>query len=129
MTAWFRRNASWVGTPIAEAAAGVGRVAGEWLSRREAADILGVRPETVGAWEANGLLEEMGIAMQESAEGHPLYSARDVNRVRGEMTVEVRTWVDGERAPALEEAIQKEVSSHLKGGAPAPGPKKGRRRG
>ncbi len=106
----------------------VGRVAGDWLSRRQAADILGVRPETVGAWEANGLLREMGIAMRETAEGHPEYSARDVRRARGEMTVEVRAWVDGERAPAIEEALRAGLPSQLGGAAPAAGPGKGRGR-
>ena len=31
---------------------------GEWISRREATDILAVRPTTVGAWETQGLLQE-----------------------------------------------------------------------
>jgi len=104
----------------------VGRVAGDWLSRRQAAEILGVRPETVSAWEANGLLREMGIATRETAEGHPEYSARDVRRARGETTVEVRAWVDGEREPAIEEALRAGLPSHLAGAAPAAGPVKGR---
>ncbi len=103
-------------------------MAGDWLSRRQAADILGVRPETVGAWEANGLLQEMGIAMQESPEGHPGYSAVDVRRVRGEMTVEVRVWVDGERSAAMEEAMRAGLPAELGGGVPAAGPAKPRRR-
>ena len=107
----------------------VGRVAGDWLSRREAADILGVRPGTVGPWEANGLLRGVGIAMRETAEGHPEYSARDVCRVRGEMTVEVRAGVDGERAPAIEEALRAGLPSHLGGAARAAGPAKGRAQG
>ena len=102
-------------------------MAEEWLSRRQAADILGVRPETISAWEANGLLQEMGIAMQETPEGHPGYSARDVRRVRGEMTVEVRVWVDGERSPAMEEAVRAGLPAQPGGGVPAAGPAKPRR--
>ncbi len=103
-------------------------MAEEWLSRRQAADILGVRPETVGAWEANGLLQEMGIAMQESPEGHPGYSAVDVRRVRGEMTVEVRVWVDGERSAAMEEAVRAGLPVQLSGVVSAEGQAKPRRR-
>ena len=99
-------------------------MADEWLSRRQAADILGVRPETVGAWEANGLLREMGIATHETPDGHPAYRASDVRRLRGEMTVEVRVWVDGERAPAMEEAVRAGLPSH-DGGVPAGGPRPG----
>ena len=85
-------------------------MSGEWLSRRQAADILGVEPGTVGAWEANGLLQEMRIALRESPQGHPEYRATDVRRVRGEMTTEVRVWLDGERAPAMEEALRARLS-------------------
>jgi hypothetical protein len=103
-------------------------VAGEWLSRGQAAHVLGVRPETVGAWEVNGLLREMGIATRETAEGHPEYSAQDVRRVRGEMTVEVRAWVDGEPAPAVEQAIRASLPPHFGGGAPTADPDKPRQR-
>ena len=103
-------------------------MAGDWLSRRQAADIFGVRPETIGAWEANGLLQEMGIAMQESLEGHPEYRAADVRRVRGEMTVEVRVWVDGERSAAMEETMRAGLPAKPSRGAPAAGPAKPRRK-
>lgn len=96
-------------------------MADEWLSRRQVADILGVRPETVGAWEANGVLREMRIATHETPDGHLTYRASDVRRVRGEMTVEVRVWVDGERAPAMEEAMRAKLPSHP-GGVPAGAP-------
>ena len=103
-------------------------MAEEWLSRRQAADLLGVRPETVSTWEANGLLQEMGIATQETPEGHPGYRARDVRRVRREMTVEVRVWVDGERSSAVEEALRAGLPAQLGTEVPAADPAKPRRR-
>lgn len=90
-------------------------MSGEWLSRRQAADILGVEPGTVGAWEANGLLREMRIALRESPQGHPEYRAKDVRRARGEMTTDVRVWLDGERVPAMEEALRARLSSQPDG--------------
>ena len=101
-------------------------MSGEWLSRRQAADILGVEPKTLGAWETNGLLQEMQIAMRESPQGHPEYRAKDVRRVRGEMTMEVRVWLDGERVPAMEEALRASLSSQPDGktaAADAPEPR------
>ena len=67
----------------------------EWISRRAAADILGVRPETMNAWESEGLLKEMGIAMRDTASGGREHRESDVRRVRSEITVEVHTWVEG----------------------------------
>ena len=70
----------------------------------------------------------MGIAMQESPEGHPEYRAADVGRVRGEMTVEVRVWVDGERSAAMEETMRAGLPAEPSGGVPAAGPAKPRRK-
>jgi len=57
-------------------------VTGEWINPREAADILSVRPATVRAWDARGLLKGMGIGSRDAADGHHEYRAQDVRRVR-----------------------------------------------
>lgn len=62
-------------------------MATKWISRHAAADIFGVAPSTVAAWEAGGLLDEMGIAMRDTPGGRRQYREQDVRRVRGEMTI------------------------------------------
>ena len=61
-------------------------MATEWMSLRAASAVFGVRPSTLAAWDAGGLLDEMGVARRDVAGGQRQYRAEDIRRVRGEMT-------------------------------------------
>ncbi len=67
----------------------------EWISLRAASAIFGVRPSTLEAWDAGGLLDEMGVARRDVAGGRRQYRAEDVRRVRGEMTTTTTMNLDG----------------------------------
>lgn len=79
------------GTPFRRGVGGGDTMSSEWISRRAVAVILGVRPSTVSAWEAGGLLDEMGITIRDMAGGRRQYREQDVRRVRGEMTITMST--------------------------------------
>lgn len=44
------------------------------LSRKEAADFLGVIPQVVGMWKANGKITPVGV----NSKGHPVYRLADL---------------------------------------------------
>jgi hypothetical protein len=64
----------------------------EWIGLRAASAIFGVRPSTLKAWDAGGLLAEMGVARRDVAGGRRQYRAQDVRRVRAEMTTTALDW-------------------------------------